>query len=358
MNCPNCGAVLPQGTQNCPACGAPISGPQSYGGYPSQYGGYPQGFDPTLYDTGAYQQSYPSPADYGQNAYGQSPYPPGYGQQPGGAGGYPQGYDPTAYGYGQGYPQGYQPAYGHYRGAQGEHGAFLNALGYLPRVIAGAFRDPGETLQSMMERNDVYTGGVIAGLSLLFTFLCAMLMTRSLVSTGLNGLSALFSTQLAGDAASMNQGVNYIAGKIAGSLGGIAMLCQLFALGFPAAVSMVFLCVVRKVRFSFALLSNMAAIVTLPTVAASVLCMLGSLLSPVVGIVPVLLGTAASYVLLGALLICVTGQPAQKSVPTVIIVICLSEVLKILFIQLIGGTLVASTMRTVSGLIGSMGSLL
>ncbi|MEA4929499.1 MAG: zinc ribbon domain-containing protein [Candidatus Limiplasma sp.] len=358
MNCPSCGAILPQGAQSCPACGAPLAAAQGYGGYAPQYGGYNQGFDPTAYNQAfdpTYGQGGYNTGGYPPvNGYPQTGYPTGYDTGAYGGANYGQGYDPTAYGY----PQGYQPVYGNYRAPSGEHGALLNALAYLPRVITGMFRDPMETLQGMLERNDVYTGGVVAGLSLLLTFLCAMLMTRSVISLAFGGLSGMLSAPLAADAASMNQGVNYIAGKIAGSLGGIAALCQLFALGFPAAVSMVYLCVMRKVRFSFALLSNVVAIVTLPSLAASLLCMLGSLLSPFIGLAVLLAGLIASYVLLCTLIACIAGKPEAQGVPVKIAVVCTSELLKILFIQLIGGALMSAAINTVSGLIGTMGSLL
>ena len=350
MNCPNCGTVLPNGMQSCPNCGTFIPDAQGYSGFPAQ-GGYSQSFDPTTYGQGGYPQGYP------QTPYGQGSYPQGYGQN-----GYSQGFDPTAYGYQQGgydgYPQGYQPVYGSYNAAPREHGAFMGALGNLPRVITGIFRDPSETLQGMMERNDLYTGGVVAGLSLLLTFLCAMVVSRSAISSVFTGLSGVLGVSLAGDAASMNQGINYIAGKVAASMGGIATLCQLFALFFPAAVTLVYLCVIRKVRFSFLLASNLVALITLPSIAASLACMVGSLISPYVGLLFLFVGEVASYTLLCVLIACITGQPEQHSVLTKIAVICIAEVLKILFMQLIGRALFAGAMTTVSGLIGTMGSLL
>ena len=179
MNCPNCGTVLPNGAQSCPACGTFIPGVQDYNAFSTQ-SPYSQGFDPTAFSGAGTPpaQGYPqggyAPGAYPQaGGYSQNGYPQDYGQN-----GYPQGFDPMAYGYAQngydGYPQGYQPVYGRYNSPMGDRGAFLGALSNLPRVLAGLFRDPGETLQGMMERNDLYTGSVVAGLSLLLTFLCAM----------------------------------------------------------------------------------------------------------------------------------------------------------------------------------------
>ncbi|MDD3214644.1 MAG: zinc ribbon domain-containing protein, partial [Eubacteriales bacterium] len=246
MNCPKCGTVLADGANMCPVCGASLSAPQNYS---APQGGY----DPTAY--GGY--SYP-------NAYGQPPYQQGgFDPMAGDQGGYASG----------GYPQGYRQVYGRYNAPRREHGEFLSTLGNLPRVITSMFRNPGETLHGMMDRNDKYTGGVTVVVTLLLTFFAAILVMRGAVWTVLAGLSGLLGTSLAGDAASMNQGVNYIAGKMGASVGGIAALCQLIAIIFPMAVALVYLCVVKKVRFSFLLASNLTAIVTLPTLGAAVLCM-------------------------------------------------------------------------------------
>ena len=360
MNCPNCGAVLPQGTQSCPACGTMLMGTQGFDGYAQGYdsGAYTSGFDPTAYNQRGYAQNY-QPPTYGQSGYSQGYDTGAYGQA-----GYQQGFDTGSYPRQppqqtfSNYPQGYQPAYGHYQAGTGERGAFVTTLGYLPRVVTGMFRNPGETLQGMIERNDMYTGSVVAGLALLLTFLAGMLMTGSAISMVLNGLSSLTGLALAGDTASMNQGISYIAGKIAAPLGGIAALCEVFSVVFPAAVALVYLCVLRKVRFSFVLLSNLVALVTLPSIAASILCMVASLISPFLGLMVLLLGEVVSYLLLITLMAFITGQQEQHSVPMKIAVICASEVLKLLFIQLIGGALLGATLQTVSALISTMGSLL
>ncbi len=353
MNCPSCGTVLPPGAPICPACGTPVSTMQDFGGYAGQ-----GGFDPTAYRGQGYAQGYP-PAGYDPNAY-----PQGYGTGGYPPSGYGQGFDPSAYGqnpngqqnYG-GYPTGYQPVYGSYH-AGGDRGAFVNALGDLPRVLGGLFRDPGDTLQGMMERGDLYTGGVAVGLTLLVTFLTAMIVTQGSISMLFNGLSSLFGLSLADSAASMNQGISYIAGKIAAPIGGIAVLCQLFAITLPAAVALVFLCTIRRVRFSFLLASNFVALTTLPSIAASLLCMVFSLLSPVLGALMLVLGEVASYLLMCLMIAHITGLVEQHSALVKLAVVCISIVLKLLFIQLVGGTLMAAAMRTVSTLMSTMGSLL
>lgn len=367
MNCMNCGAVLPQGAQVCAACGAPVSPMTGYQSYTAQ-NGFGGGFDPTAYpmqgypqgssQTG-YQQS-SSQAGYPQGGYGQGFGPGGYTPPPA----YGQSFDPTAYGqnnYAQqeygGLNSGYQNAYDGYR-AGGERGAFLNALSYLPRVLSGLLRDPGETLQGMMERGDVYTGGVVAGLSLVLTFLAAMIMTRGAISLAFGGLSSIFGFSPAGDAASMNQGINYIAGKVAPSVGGIAALCQVFALVLPAAVALVYLCTLRRVRFSYLLASNLLAITTLPSIAAALLCMVFSLLSPVLGVLMITLGEVCSYVLVCLVIAHITGQPEQHSAMVKLAIVCVSVVVKLLFIQLVGGSLTAMVLRTFTSLMSAMGSLL
>jgi len=329
MNCPKCGTLLPAGVTACPVCGAPLANAGGFSGY----------------HTGGYQPQNNQPA-YAQNGYGYGAAGPAAGA----GNGYAQGYN--------GYPQGYQPVYGAYDDGAARENEFLKAIANLPRVVRGAFRDPGETLRGMMERSDRYTGGVIAGLSLILTFLAAILVTRGTVMSLLTGLSSLAGEPLAGDAASMSQGVNYIAGKMAASVGGIAALCQLLALVLPVAVALTYLCVVQKVRFSLLLASSLTAIVTLPSVAAALLCMVASLLSPYAGALMILLGLIASYTLLSALITWITGLPEQRLVPAKIAVIGAAEVLKLLFFWLVGGALATAALNTVSGLISSMGSLL
>jgi hypothetical protein len=334
-----------------------------YAGFAAQ-NSFGIGFDPTAYPPQGYAQGYPQAGGYQQGYPQAGGYPQGYGageaQQPV----YAQGFDPSAYGrdsYGQqgygSFPTGYQPAWSAYR-AGGERGAFLGALGNLPRVLVGMFRDVGDTLQGMMERSDVFTGGLVAGLSLLFTFLAAMVMTRGAIAMAFNGLSSLFGISLAGDAASMSQGVSYIAGKIAAPIGGIAALCQLFALVLPAAVVLTYLCAIRQVRFSYLLASNVVAVTTLPSIAAALLCMVFSLLSPVLGVLMLALGEVASYVLVCLLIAHITGLAEQHSALVKLAVVCISIVVKMLFIQLVGGSLMASVMRTLTALMSTMGSLL
>ena len=111
-------------------------------------------------------------------------------------------------------------------------------------------------------------------------------------------------------------------------------------------------------RFSFLLASNLVAVTTLPSLAAALLCMVFSLMVPALGLVAMGLGLVVSYVLLGLVVSHITGMPEQHSAGIRITLISISEVVKLLFVQLIGGALVAGTLHTVSSLVGTIGSLL
>ncbi|MDD3411272.1 MAG: hypothetical protein PHY12_10735 [Eubacteriales bacterium] len=349
MNCPKCGAAAPQGAQACPVCGEPLAGyagyqqpgaaqypgynapPASYGAYPQQppYAGYPQQGQA---QPGAYQQ--PPQAAYQQPVQ------------------LPQPTQPNAY------PQGYQQAYRAYVPAGHDPNPFLTALGNLPRVLSELFRDPGEVLSGMVERGDAYTGLVAVVLTLLLTFLSAMAVASGLVRVILTLFAAMTGASAASDAAGFSQGVSYIAGRIGPSLGGVAVLCQLLAMLLPAGVLMVYACVKCRVRFSLPLLSSTVALTTLPSVGASLLCMLLSLLSPALSGAALLFGTVTSYIIMGALIGRVSGKPdAQLTAPR-LGCICLCVLLKLLFMVLVGGALMGGVSRTVLSLLQSMSSLM
>ena len=359
MNCPKCGSVLAPGAQVCPVCNEPLYGyadPTAYGGFGAQSGygssagmsGYPANTygQPTGYGQ---PNGYPQPGGYGQpGGYPQPGAQPG--MQPPAQGGYP-GYGQQPYGYPpQGYPTFAQPAH--------QRGAFANALSYLPRVFTGSFRDPGNILQGMMERNDVFTGALVAGLALLLTFLGAMVVTRGMIALLFSGISSLTGAQLANDTAGLNQGVSYIAGKIAPAVGGNATLCQFFAMLFPAAVSMVYLCAVCKLRFSWPLLGGFVAITTLPTLVVALLGMLLSLITPLLSLACIFVGQMVSYVLMGALLARATGKTDAELVTVKILCIGISMLLTVLFTLLVGGSLLGVTFQRMSSMFNSLGSLM
>ncbi len=345
MNCPKCGSLLPQGAQFCNICNEPI--------VTTGYVPYGQ----TEYPTQGYAQSY-QPQGYGQQGYAQTP-PQGYPNQ--GAGysqqqGYPAGQNQ----YGQ-YPQGYQQPYAGYYGAQPqrrEPGAFVNAVLQIPRLFLESFRDPGAVLSGMMERHDFYTAPVIAGLSLLLAFLGAMIVTSGVVSLYLNFIASVFGVSFAGDAAAQSQGIRYIAGRLSASVGGIAALCQLFAMACPLGVTLVYLCAVRKIRFSVYMLCAFAAIATMPSLITSLIALLGSMLSPLVALLFMACGMIAGYVMLGALITRMTGAADGQLVGVKITVFCLSMLLTMLFIVLVGGLLMGGVFTSMTALLKNWNSLI
>lgn len=344
MNCPKCGSLLPQGAQFCNVCNEPLlnTGYVPYGQAPA---GYPQQ---------GYAQSYQLQVPPGQNPQG---YPPqgqqaAYQQQ---IGAQAQGYAPQ---YGQqNYPTGYQQAYEAYYAQQPkrrEPGAFLGALAHLPRMFVESLRNPGTVLQGMMERHDVYTAPVVAALVLLLTFLCAMVVTRGGVELLFRAISSWTGTSLAGDAAGLSQGVSYIAGRIAPSIGGIAALCQLLAMAFPVVVALVYLCAVCKVRFSWELLCGFVTLTTLPMVAGSILCMLASLITPALALILAAVNMAVGLVIMTSLLGRVIGRTDQQLMPVKFVCVSVSIFLTLLILLFVGGTLMGGVVNTIMGNISSL----
>ncbi len=369
MNCPKCGAALPQGAQVCPTCGEPLApyyGPAGNAGWPTY--GYPSAPGYAAYPGAQPQPGQQPPAMNQPTAQpvmgqpmGQAAAQPAMGQpamgQPA-----PQPAQPTAYpGYGYqqpyaGYPQGFRPAAGAYASTR-EPNPFLAAMSGLPKVIATFLRDPGETLRGLLERGDVYTGAVIAFVTLALTFLGAMIVARGCVALLFSAISTLTGASLAGDAAGLNQGVSYIAGRVAPSVGGVAALCQLAATAFPAATLMVYVCAMRKaVRFSLPLLCGCVALTTLPTLFAAPLGMLASLISPALTLIVMAFGTVVSAVVFSALLERLTGQTGA-TLPKAIC-ICLYTLATLLFMLVVGGALMGGVLRGMVSLMGSMSSML
>lgn len=261
MNCPKCGTPIPQGAAFCPVCNEPLSAYVQPGYMPGYAQGMPQGYPPPGPGVGVQppmsgaQGMQPPPA-------AQQPYM-GAQQQP-----YPQQqnlYRQSYAQYQQGtYPPGFQQPYSYGQPAAREANPLLTALSALPRTFLDSFTRPQEVLRGMLEKRDLLTGPIVAGLTLLLTFLCGMVVMRSFVGVLLSAISALTGVSLASDAASMNQGISYIAGRIAPSVGGAAVLCQLIGMAVPALVFLVYLCGVAKVHFSWELLLGFVAVTTLP----------------------------------------------------------------------------------------------
>ncbi len=336
MNCPKCGSLLPAGAQFCNVCNEPLVG-SGYAPYGQPYTNQP---------TQAYGAQPPAqgyPRAYDPNAG----YP---GQQPGQAPGYPQ--QSFQQSYAQYNNTNYQGNYGAYYGTppkRREPNAFLTAQLQLPSMLRDSFRDPGSVLQAMMERRDFYTPPVVAGLVLLLSFLCGMLLASGLVRSFFAVFTNLTGMTLASDAASFTQGVNAVASQVGASIGGIMALCQLFAMLMPLAVLMVYLCSVCKVRFSLELLCGCLTVLSLPSLAAGLLSLLLSLVTPLPVVALALFAMVVSYVFFGNLLGRVTGKQESTLVLPKVLCICLSLLLTLVFWALVGGTLMNGVVLSILG---------
>lgn len=343
MNCPKCGNPLPQGAAFCPVCNEPLAAYAAQP-YPQQQGYQQPGVQ-------GYQQ--PAPQQGYQQAYAQQPYPQqgGYAQQPV--------YQQTYAQYQQGsYPPGYQQPYIYGQQPAKEPNALLSALSALPRTFLECFTRPGEALRGMMERRDLLTGPIAVGLVLLLTFLCGMVFMRGFIGVLLSAISALTGVSLASDAASLNQGVSYIAGRLAPSVGGVAVLCQLIGMAVPLMVYMVYLCVICKARFSLELLLGFLSVTTLPTAAVALLAMLVSLLSPWLALTVVLCGMAVSYTLACGLLSLITGRTDAQLLPAKLALVSLSLLLTLVLGGLLGSLMMGGVMQRMLILLSNVGSLI
>lgn len=336
MNCPKCGSAVVPGALFCPVCNEPLNTGYNVG-YQQPYP-YPQ------------QQGYPNPAE-------------GFSVPPGGYTGYPpQGY-PTSVPQQQGFPQqpsfptGYQPAY-----AYGEQrppaNPLLGAISDLPHVFITSLRSPADAYRELLERRDIFTCPLVAGVMLLVSFLGGMTIMRGFVGVVFALISALTGVSMASDATSMNQGISYVAGRIAPSIGGIAVLCQIFAMLVPVLVLTIYLVAFCKIRFSWPMALGLMTVSTLPTVVVTLLGMLGSLLTPWLAMLLVVCGSAFSYVQLSAMLSFATGRTeAQLFVPKAVC-FCLSLAITLLLLALVGGTLMSGVANRMLQLLSNVGSLI
>lgn len=290
----------------CAACGQPI--PQGAAVCPAC-------------QTPVYQQSYAQ--------YQQGSYPPGY-QQP--------------YAYGQ------QPA--------GEDNSFLTVLADLPRAFVNCFTHPGDVLRQMVERRDVYSCPVVAAVVLLLTFLGGMVVMRGFVGVLFHMISALSGVSMAATDASMNQGISYIAGRVAPSVGGIAVVCQLISMVMPTIVFMVYICIVCKVMFSWELALGFMAVVSLPTVAVALLAMASSLITPWIAPILMACGTAISYTQACGMLALITGRNEQMLMRGKLLCTGLSLALTLALCGVAGGLLMGGVVQRIVVLFANVGSLI
>ena len=202
------------------------------------------------------------------------------------------------------------------------------------------------------------TGPILCGVVLLLSFFAGMTVARGVVSIFFSAVSSLTGVSLAGSASSMNQGINYVAGRIAPSVGGVTVLCQLISMLVPVLVSGIYLLGICKVPFSWPVIFGLVSIPSIPSAVAALAGMLLSLLSPWLTIVCVLCGMAFSYLQLGALLQYVTGRSEQQLFLPKTACILLSLLLTLLLHLLIGGGLMGNVMNYMIQLLSNVGSLL
>lgn len=355
MRCTHCGSIIPPGVQRCPICGASPDSLQAQEDF-RLHRQYPKMNPPA--QTGIDFTAMPE-----ENAGMPDPYAqPGANARPASenANRYAT---PAFHTYRQqiltGPQQGRQAAYeGQSRDSYNPGGAFSNTLSDLPQIARGAFTNPTATLQGMIRREDRFTGMLLLMLSVIFAFLAGMILVKGALGSVFAVAGGVTGLQLADSAASLNQGVAYLAGKINVSVGGIAAVCQLIAAAVPVAVTALYLCLGRKVRFSFPLLNGLTAVAVLPNLAALVLASVLSLLTPYLSAFVLLCGQVTGYVMLCAVATQLIAVKPQRAVLTQTVLVCVSELLKILLIALIGGALLGGVLRTLSGLTNSMGGLL
>ncbi len=297
MNCAACGNPIPQGAQACPYCGMPAA-----------------------------QQT--------ANVYEQS-----YAQCQTG-----------------GYPAGYQQA--HVYGQKPQRPGLLASLSELPRAFLDSFSRPGEVLYGMVERGDRLSGPIMMALVLALTFLAGMVIMRGFVGVLFEAFSMITGVSMAGTAASMNQGIRYIAGRVAPSVGGIAALCQLISMAVPTLVFMIYICVICKVTFSWELALGFLAITSLNTAAASLLAMALSLISPWLSLLPMLCGMAVSYTKACGMLSLIIARPESELMPAKLVCTVVSVFVTMALAGTVGGLLMNGVMRRIFVLLGSVGSLI
>jgi len=364
MRCTHCGSIIPPGVPRCPICGALLDSSQAQEDY-RLHQRYPKtnipqnapadreyGYPPEdgVSRANPYAQGAPPNRDFGNAADDGANRPNRYAT-------------PAFHTYRRqiltGFPQTQQASYeGQSRDSFNPGSAFSKALSDLPQVVKGAFLNPTGTLQGMIRREDRYTGVILLFLSLVFAFLAGMILTKGVLGTVFAATGGIAGLQLADSAASLNQSVSYLAGKIAIPVGGIAALCQLIAATVPAAVTLMYLRALKQMRLSFLLLLGLIAVAALPNLAALVLASVFSLITPYISLFILLFGQIVSYVLLCTMAGQLANLKPQRAVLTLASMICLSELVKWVLIALAASAMLGGVLRTLTGLTGSMNGLL
>ena len=290
MNCPNCGNAIQNGSAFCPICNAPLV----------------QG--------------------YSQPAYGyQQPAAPGYVNN-----GYPQQYNQSAY------PTAYQQPRAY---AENQPDPLLTTVSELPREFLRSFRSPTETLLSLVEKNDTISAAIVGGIVLLLTFFAGMALSNGMVKMLAEFFARVSGVSLSGVTGSSAQGVNLISERVAASIGGVAVLCQLICMLIPAIVICVYLNIIRKNPFSWSVALSLITVSSFPAVVSAVLCMLASFISPWIAVVIVILATAFSYLQLGYMLNYITGLSEEQMFVSKSVCLLVSLLLSLVAVLLVGGGL-------------------
>ena len=352
MNCPNCGAAVAPGTPYCPICNAGLGNsyaPQQQWGQNTQsyQPVYQQGYQPDFAPQQNWQQTMQTPPvnSYGDYTGRMQPVQQTYAQQS---------YAQQNYqNYGQ---QGYAQNYGYQQQMPAQPNPLMTMLNELPRTFAGCFTHPGEVLRSMVERGDLITCPIVIGIVLVVVFLGGMSAMRGVVELLFGLIASLTGVSLANNEASMQQGINYIAGQVAPAVGGIAVLCQLIAIIVPLIVVVVYLCAVRRMPFSWHVMLGMAAVTTMPTVAFALLGMLVSFVSPWLCLLAVIAGIVVAYLQLSNMLNTIVGGTDAQLLPVKMICFPLALLLTLAVVWFVGGNLMGNVFQHMLSLLGNTGS--
>lgn len=354
MNCPNCGATVAPGTMYCPICNTNLTfAPQQQWVQqnptfqpPYQQGGYPQDFAPQQ----SWQQQTQQPVNGGYMDFN-SPMQQaqGYAQQNAPAQQY------AGQNYGSYQQQGYAQNYGGYQ-QMAPANPVMGLLTELPRTFAGCFTQPGEVLRSLVERGDLLTCPIVVGVVMVVVFLGGMAAMRGVVSVLFGLIASLTGISLASDSASMQQGINYIAGQVAPAVGGIAVLCQLIAIAVPVLVVLVYLCSICKMPFSWHVTLGMVTVTTMPTVVFALLGMLLSFISPWLCLLIMIVGIVIAYLQLSNMLNTITGISDAQLLPVKMVCFPIAILLTLALLWLVGGNLLGGVFQQMLSLLGNTSS--
>ncbi len=331
MNCPSCGTPLPAGASQCPVCGTATAAYAPQNPYMQQ----PYGYPPSGAQTPGYGYGQQGAPGYPQQQSG--PYAGGY-NAPGYGAGYQQQPQP---GY-TGFPQGYQQPYtgGAAAGAPISQ-QLRQSLGMLPELLRTAFARPAQALGGLTARGDWLTGALLTALSLLVTFLGGLVVARQLVALMMPAIFAFASSfigssfnSLAGD--SLSRYVSNLGAVVAPGLSGMAVLVRLLCLTATLAVTLCYLCGVKKKRFSLPLLGSLAGILCLPGIAADVLSFILSFLTPYGCMLATVLGLGAQLVLLGEMIVSQAALPEGGTALTKIVLLSIVLLLDLGIAALVG----------------------